>query len=633
MSLLAFENLEKAYGVQDVFTGISAALPHGARVALVGPNGVGKTTLLRLLAGLETPDQGRVHRSRHVRLGYLPQEASYSRSRRGDLELSLWDTCLVAFRDLIKREAQLAELEAAMAQPDKAENILEKYGALQEAFERDGGYTYTTKIKQVFNGLGFMPEDYHRPLAQFSGGEQTRALLARVLLETPDLLVLDEPTNHLDIEAIEWLEGWLRDWDGAVLIVSHDRYFLDRTVNRVWDLSSRVLDVYRGNYSAYTVQRAERRSNYQMQFKAQQNHIRKEEEFIQRNIAGQKTRQAQGRRRRLERLLRDESLDQLRNEKQVRINFGDAVRSGDHVLKTQDLVVGHHDVDEVLFRVPDLILMRGEFVALLGPNGSGKSTFLKTVLEQISPRSGIVQLGANLSIGYFAQAHEGLDPEQTVLEQVLQAGPHLTISEARNLLALFLFRGDDIDKLVETLSGGERGRLALARLVLEGANLLMLDEPTNHLDIAAQEALQSALEQFPGTILLVSHDRYLVDALATQIWMVVPEDKKMIVHRGSYAELQDYRRLEIEKQKKSKKPARRKKPEDTGKKIRHDLESLESDIAALENELQDLTRELDVQGLPMDRLRELGEQYADVEVRLSERMSAWELLAKQLDQP
>ncbi len=518
MSLITAAQLAKSYGPDDIFAGLEVALPHDARVGLVGPNGAGKTTLLRLLAGLEEPSRGTVQRARGLRLGYLPQEAALY------AEGTLWEEMLTAFDSLRAREAELARLEAAMADPQQYEAVMERYGPLQHQFELDGGYEYETRIRQVLGGLNFEPPDYDKPVAILSGGQKTRALLARLLLESPDLLILDEPTNHLDLHAVEWLETWLNDWDGAVLIVSHDRYFLDQVVGTVWELEFGRLEEYRGNYSAYLVQRAGRRERAQAEFEAQQAYIAREQDYIRRNIAGQNTKQARGRRARLERLLDARDPNQAlasnpRSAAQLKLDLRTSLRSGDRVVETHDLAVGYPDDRKVLFRAPDVLLWREECAALIGPNGAGKTTFLKTLLGEIPPLSGKVKLGSSLKVGYFAQAHEGLDPERTVIDEVLGV-QDMPPGRARDYLAKFLFTGDDVFKQVGVLSGGERGRVALAKLALQGANLLLLDEPTNHLDIPAQEILEAVLADFPGTILLVSHDRYLIDALATQIWSV-----------------------------------------------------------------------------------------------------------------
>jgi len=628
MSLITVTNLAKSYGAHDVFEGVSIAVPHQARIALVGPNGIGKTTLLRLLAGLEKPDQGQVQRARALRIGYLPQEVSFSRSPMSTIGHTLWESCLEAFADLLAQEAELTRLEEAMADPRRADRAMARYGPLQEAFERAAGYTYPTRIRRVLNGLGFSPDEYSQPLEQLSGGERTRAMLARLLLEDPDLLILDEPTNHLDIAAVEWLEGWLRERPGAEVVVSHDRYLLDRIVDTVWELSLKGIETYRGNYSAYVQQRAERRRYHGARYRAQQDHIRREQEYIRRNIAGQNARQAQGRRKRLERLMREQALARPEVDRTVRIDFGRVDRSGDCVLETRELVIGYPDSDEPLFEIPDLMLTRGECVALIGPNGAGKTTFLKTLLGEVQPWAGEVRLGASLQVGYFAQAHEGLVPENTVLDEILTVNPKLKRSQARNLLARFLFTGDTVDRPVEVLSGGERGRVALAKLALEGANFLLLDEPTNHLDIPSQEVLEEALGTFPGTILLVSHDRYLIDVLATQVWVITPEARALKVFVGGYKTYLEARQRIAEAPKARPASRNRRCPAEMHPKSPVERRAVEARIEVLENELSQVVHELEQAGDDLEQVRLLGSRYAELEADLEAQVAIWERLAR-----
>ncbi|MFN2275353.1 MAG: ABC-F family ATP-binding cassette domain-containing protein [Anaerolineales bacterium] len=626
MSLIQANDLSKSYGAQDVLTGVSLTVPRQARIALIGPNGVGKSTLLHLLAGMEQPDDGSLQRARGLDIGFLPQESSYAaRTHSGE---TVWELCQGAFSDLLQREQRLRELEQAMADPRQVDEAMLQYGMAQETFELAGGYTYEARIRQVLGGLGFTAQEMGSPLSRLSGGEMTRALLARLLLEDPDLLILDEPTNHLDLEAIEWLEGWLRDFSGAAVIVSHDRYFLDRVVDQVWELSPNGIVHYRGDYSAYLEQRSQRLALLEANFQAQQEHIRKEQDFIQRNIAGQNTRQAQGRRKRLERMLRDNAIVLPEATRTAQIRFAEATRSGDIVLQTSDLEIGYADADAALFRVPDLTLLRGECVALIGPNGAGKTTFLKTLLGEINPYHGEVSLGASLQCGYFEQAHAGLRPGKTLLEEVLDTDPTLRISEARSLLGRFAFSGDEVEKMVRVLSGGERGRLALLKLVLQGANLLLLDEPTNHLDIPSQETLQAALEAFNGTILLVSHDRYLIRALASQIWVVTPDEGQLEVHLGGYDAYEDARRQarqEAAAHEVGRRTSQQPKPLQKSGKV--DLDALEANITALELQLTQVSEAIEQAGSDLEQVMRLGERYAALQETLESKLQQWERAA------
>jgi ATP-binding cassette subfamily F protein 3 len=631
VSLLTFSSLSKSFGQHDIFSNLTGAVPHESRVGIVGPNGIGKTTLLRILAGLDEPSGGGVTRLRGLRVGYLPQEAVDTETKN-----TLWEEMLTAFGELLKIEGEMRRLEVAMSDAAQHEAALEKYGHVQEEFERSGGYTYETRIKQTLDGLGFESSEYHRPLIQLSGGQKTRALLARLLLEAPDLLILDEPTNHLDIHAVEWLERFLGEWRGSVLIVSHDRYFLDEVVNKVWEISATRIEEYNGNYSAYVMQRTERKERQRREYESQQEFIAKEEDYIRRNIAGQNTAQAKGRRRRLERLKDTDGaiVDRPRELNTLHLKLNTDLRSGDRVVETHNVGVGYQDDKKVLFYAPDVLLWRREIAALIGPNGAGKSTFLKTLLGQIPPLKGKVKLGSSLKIGYFAQAHEGLDQEKTPIEEI-QSVREMPAPNARDYLAKFLFTGDDVFKKVSVLSGGERGRLALAKLAMEGANFLLLDEPTNHLDIPSQEILEAVLSDFEGTILLVSHDRYLIDALATQVWSL--EEGKLEVFRGNYHEFMEFRSRETEERSGKrevrgeklevgkKKPATGNKPPTAHERKRAQrLQEIETMIESLEKRLAEIGAEIESSGGEANKVRELSEEYATVEKDLQKHIAEWE---------
>jgi ATP-binding cassette subfamily F protein 3 len=642
MSIIVTERIAKTFEPYDIFWDVSCSVAHGDRIALVGRNGTGKTTLLRILAGLEPPSSGQVHRARALRIGYLPQEATLEGDR------TLWQEMMAAFASLQAMEARLSQLEMEMADPARAEAALEAYAPLREGFESAGGYTYQDHAKHVLMGLGFPPEEHDMPLAYLSGGQKTRALLARLLLEfagTLDggstgqsLLLLDEPTNHLDLQAIEWLEGYLNSWEGTVVMVAHDRYFMDRVVHKVWELAFGQLEIYSGNYSHYIQQRAERYERWLKEYRAQQEFITKEEDYIRRYMAGQRTRQAQGRLKRLERFKRDEALDRPRQERTIKLRFQAPLRSGDRVMWSQDLVVGYNP-DALLFRCPDLDLRRGECVALLGPNGSGKTTFLKTVLEQIKPLRGYARLGASLKIGYYAQVHSDLDPEKNILETILEVRD-LPLGEARTFLARFLFTGDDVLKKIDDLSGGERSRVALAKLVLLRANFLLLDEPTNHLDIASQEVLEEVLNDFPGTILLVTHDRYLVDRLATQLWMIKAKEQTLDVFRGTWAEYVEARdreeqrpeaRLSKDKRSEEQRQTRRdvQRARRREEALQQQVADLETEIHRLEGEMKALEEEISTASTAQQAMRvaELGTIYANLEAQLREQWDDWAELA------
>jgi ATP-binding cassette subfamily F protein 3 len=625
MPLITANNISKSFGDNDILSSISLSVPHKARIGFVGANGSGKTTLLKILLGLESPDSGSVIRAKNTRIGYLPQQINISYAR------TPMEECLSLFSDLDSIQGKMISLEKEMQEKNYDQSVLDDYGRLQILFEEKGGYQFEARVKQVLQGLGLKNGEENRPWNQLSGGQKTRAYIAKILLSDPDLLVFDEPTNHLDISAIEWLESFLKDFSGAVLMVSHDRYFLDQTVNIIWELSPEF-ETYHGNYSAYLAQREERYVRHLQELEAQQAFIEKEEEYIRRNLEGQNTRQAQGRRTRLERMLKDAKITKPRTEKSIRLNLSSDLRSGDLVLRTKDVKIGYQDDQKVLFSLPDLTLVRGECAAVIGPNGVGKTTLIKTILAQIPPLSGNVQLGSNLKIGYFAQAHEGLHPDSDLMDEIQTVSPQMLPSEIRSYLARFHFTGDDIYKPVKILSGGERGRLALAILALQGANLLMLDEPMNHLDIESQEVLQSVLKDFNGTIILVSHDRFLIDGIATQIWEVLPKKKTLQLYQGTYSqykewlkqkdEAQNAKSVIIKQEKNYKAPAQNVSLQSDRKK-KQKKSFLEEEIQKLEEECSLIGTKLEDKSLDFEAIAKLGLEYNALQDQLNQMIEEW----------
>ena len=670
MSVLTATHLGQSFGAYDVFSGVSASIPADGRVGLVGPNGVGKTTLLLILAGMAQPSSGQVHIARGTRLGYLSQESSDAFVGRAH---TVYDEMRTVFAHLDEMATRLQQMEAAMGDEDADESLLVDYSALQERFELAGGYEFETQIKRTLTGLGFDEPSWALPLEYLSGGQKTRALLARLLLEKPDLLILDEPTNHLDVQAIEWLESTLRTWPGALLVVSHDRYFLDRVANTIWEMSSSGVEVYRGGYTAYLQQRGERWERKQKQYDALMERIAKEMDFIRRNMAGQRTQMAQGKLSRLAReveaihaggldvlsALKSKGWLQVQQEvgldsrpagtiSELQQRIGElqppikppslqfqlpaAMRSGNIVLRTKDLDVGYPG--NTLFTTDDIELHRREIAGLIGPNGTGKTTFLRTILDEMPPLAGAVDLGASLKVGYFAQAHDDMNPDSTVLDELMRHQP-MPISEARSFLARYLFRGDDVYNRVSTLSGGEQARLALAILALEQANFLLLDEPTNHLDIPAQETLQEALEHFEGTILLVSHDRYLIDRLATQVWEL--RDGRLRVYGDGYqnylarrdqeGQLAEEALIEVSVPEKTAVveagPALSKNAQ---RRHAQRLQALEDQVHQLELELARLTDELQEATLQqeVDEIVRISQEYGAVEEKLVDVLAKWE---------
>lgn len=671
MAILSASYLSQSFGALDLFGGISVSIPEDGRIGLVGPNGIGKTSLLLILAGISEPATGNIYLARGARLGYLPQEASEAFNAQ---DHSVYDELLLVFEQLRSEGQRLRLLEETMASGDYSEELLEQYSKLQEQFELAGGYEYELRIKQVLTGLGLGQEHWAVPLKHLSGGQKTRVLLARLLLERPNLLILDEPTNHLDVEAMEWLEGALRVWEGAILLVSHDRYFLDKVTNTIWEMSQSGIEVYRGHYSSYAHHRKERWEWRGKEFEALKARMDKEMDFIRRHIAGQRTQMAQGKLNRLAReveairagglsvlqALRSKGWLQLSAEVDLRRPPGSVAelqqaidglrmpaqqpalqmqlrashRSGNIVLRTKELQIGYPGTP--LFTAEDIELFRRERAVLIGPNGSGKTTLLRTITGRIQPLAGEIQLGASLQIGYFAQAHVHFDEENTLLEELLRHRPMQT-SEARHYLARYLFRQDDVYKQISALSGGERGRLALAILALQEANLLLLDEPTNHLDIPSQEALQAALEQFEGTVLIVSHDRYLADRVATQVWSL--EEGCLRVYRGSYQQYLEQRAHEAEMSKEAAPAASAVAEESPNngsgpsknllRKRAEELANLETLIGKMEAKLEQVGEALQLatRAQTFDKIQSLSVEYNAIESQLAQLFEKWERLS------
>jgi ATP-binding cassette subfamily F protein 3 len=530
--LFRLSEVNKSYGSQDVLRGASLQINPGERVGLVGRNGAGKTTVFRLVSGEETTDRGDVVRARGIRLGLLAQHVHFEPGS------SVHESALAAFGHLQQIEHQMHELEHRMAEAgDDLEKILERYSDLQHEFEREGGFEYAARAEAILQGLGFDREQWSLETEKLSGGQQNRLGLVRLLLAEPDVLLLDEPTNHLDVGAVEWLEEFLQSYNSAYVIISHDRYFLDRACRRIIELESGRASSYSGNYSAYLVEREERREAQQRAYENQRQLIEKTEEFIRRNLAGQKTKQAKSRRTMLAKLERVEAVRADRSSGDFQLQAIE--RTGNHVLMVNQAAIGYPG--KVLASDISFILRRGECVGVIGPNGSGKTTFLKTILNKIPPLSGEVRWGTKVQIGYYAQQLDDLDDRNEIIMELRRvASSAATAGELRSFLGTFHFSGDDVYKHVRDLSGGEKGRLALAKLIYSRVNVLVLDEPTNHLDIPSREALEEALDAYEGTIITISHDRYFLDRVATQI-LALDGEGRAEHYDGDYTEYHDWK--------------------------------------------------------------------------------------------
>ncbi|XCS10963.1 ABC-F family ATP-binding cassette domain-containing protein [Aeribacillus pallidus] len=521
MILLQLNKITKYYGADLILSNIKLEIQTGDKIAVVGRNGAGKSTLLKIIAGEMPFDSGEIVKPKDLTIGYLAQNTGLESTK------SIWDEMLTVFEELRNIEAELRNIEQKMAAISSAgdshalQSLMKEYDSLQHLYKENGGYQYEADIRSVLHGLRFADYDYSTKISVLSGGQKTRLALGKLLLKKPDLLILDEPTNHLDMETLNWLEQYLQHYNGAVLIVSHDRYFLDRVVNTVYEISRTVCTKYVGNYSTYLKQKAEAYERELKQFEKQQEEIARMKDFIQRNLArASTTKRAQSRRKMLEKM---EILDRpAGDEKSASFSFEIEKQSGNDVLKAIDLSLSYDQKTPIVKNI-NFSINRKDSIALIGPNGVGKSTLLKTIINRLKPLSGKIQFGSNVQIGYYDQEQADLSSSKRVLDELWDDYPEKTEKEIRTVLGNFLFSGDEVLKTVSSLSGGEKARLALAKLMLKKSNFLIMDEPTNHLDLASKEVLENALINFPGTILFVSHDRYFINKIATKIFELSTE--------------------------------------------------------------------------------------------------------------
>jgi ATP-binding cassette subfamily F protein 3 len=637
--LFRLSEVQKSYGAQDVLRGASLQINPGEHVGLVGRNGAGKTTIFRLISGDESADSGDVVRARGMRLGLLAQHVHFEAGS------TVHESALAAFGHLQQIEHEMHVLEHRMADAvDDLDAILERYSDLQHDFEREGGFEYAAKAESILQGLGFDRELWALETEKLSGGQQNRLGLAKLLLAEPDVLLLDEPTNHLDIASVEWLEEFLKTYSSAYVIVSHDRYFLDRTSKRIIEIESGRATSYTGNYSEFLVEREVRREAQQRAYDNQQHLISKSEEFIRRNLAGQKTKQAKARRNMLQRMDRLDAVTTERSSGDFRLQAVE--RAGNHVLTVNEATVGYPE--KILARDITFTLRRGECLGIIGPNGSGKTTFVKTVLGKLAPLDGEIRWGTKTEIGYYAQQLDDLDDRNEIIMELRRvAAASATAGELRGFLAKFLFTGDDVYKHVRDLSGGEKGRLALAKLIYSRVNVLVLDEPTNHLDIPSREALESALDAYPGTIITISHDRFFLDRVASQILSLDGEGNAEH-YNGDYTEYHDWKAArgqlvpaeateiarphvsEAPRQKASTKGPAKKQPKRARSSSKErDPQSIEADIAEAEKSLATLSEQLSRPQIARDpaKLKEVSEQYKQADSRLKALYEEWERIS------
>jgi len=644
--LLQASGITKLYGITPILDGINLQIEERERIGLVGVNGAGKSTLLKILAGEMSYDSGQVFRSKELTLGYLAQNSGLHHGS------TIGEEMRSVYADLIDTEQELRTMEQQIADPDRMADekayadLLERYAQRSDWFRERGGYEMETRIRSILHGMGFAEFSQDTPVSTLSGGQKTRLALARILLQAPDLLMLDEPTNHLDLDTLAWLEDYLRAYSGALLVVSHDRYFLDRLVTGIVEIERHRSKRYTGNYSRYIDIKAAEYETAVKQFDKQQDEIAKMEEFIQKNIVrASTTKRAQSRRRALEKMDRmDRPAGDL---KKASFSFTASVVSGKDVLRVHNLTLSYEDKQR-LFEPISFELWRGDMVALIGPNGTGKTTLLKSLIGDHPPDAGKIEWGAKTKIGYYDQEQGHLNPNNTVLEEVWGSFPHLEEVRIRTVLGNFLFSGEDVLKKVSALSGGEKARVSLTKLMLLEANVLILDEPTNHLDLMSKEVLESALMDYEGTLLFISHDRYFLNKMAERILELRPDG--LTTYLGNFddytAKKQELKELAEEAaaavQAKSAATAaasgiavpansyeegKQAKREERNRKRR--LEQLEVDIAGWEERISELEEQLTLPEVYQDyeAVQSRQEEIARHQQALEDAYEEWELLA------
>ncbi len=629
MIILQGKNLTKLYITNLIFEHVDFTIQEGEKVGLVGPNGTGKSTLFRCITGEESFDEGQLQMSARHTMGYMEQMPEFAPG------FTLLDAVLEMFNDIFALRDRLRKLEVEMGtvEGQQLEQLLEEYSQLTHNYESLGGFSCESRAKGIIKGLGFSEDDFGREIACFSGGEKTRASLARLLVREPDLLLLDEPTNHLDLEALDWLEGYLRNYKGAVLVISHDRYFLDQVTTRTLEMNHHVLKSYNGNYSRYIVLKTEQEMAQMRAYEKQQAEIARTEEYIRKYKAGIKSKQARGREKQLSRV---ERLEAVQGNKSMLLNMQEVSGSGEIVLEIRDLAMAYPD--KVLFHDFNDTIYKGEKVGLIGGNGVGKSTILKIIMGQLQPTAGTIRLGSHVKVAYYDQEHRQLNPENKIIDEIVYQYD-VTLNEARDLLAQVLFFGEDVEKYIGDLSGGEKARVALLKIILDQPNLLIMDEPTNHLDIAAKEIVEQFLEEFPGTVFMVSHDRYLLDAICTRT--IVLEDQTFAAYLGNYSYYRQKKaeldRIAREKQEELEQQARSRnnrqkqvadKPKINKSKVKKEIEALEEQIQQGESRSEELSALLADGATYQDeeKSRQLVAEYKQLEEDIPLWYEKWEEL-------
>ncbi|OYS16611.1 ABC transporter [Lactobacillus taiwanensis] len=639
MIIAQAQDLEQRFGGNTIFSNISFSVPDNARIGLVGPNGAGKTTLLKIMTGQQEPTSGQFTINKGLKVGYIAQENGL------DEEKTIWDEMLTVFNDLIEKNKKITKMQEQIADHPEDEALLKRYDQLAYDFEQEGGFTYQAEIKSILNGFNFKENTWNKVIGTLSGGEKTRLAFVKLLLQKPPVLLLDEPTNYLDLDTLDWLEAFLKNYQGAIITVSHDQYFLDHLANQIFELNFGKLTTFKGNYSQYVKERELMDSQQEAAYEKQQEKIKKEEEFIQKNLVrASTTKRAQSRRKVLDKM---ERIKPPKHKQKVRINFTSERPSGKEVLIAKDLTIGYPD--KVMVSDIDFQVNKNDRVAIIGPNGIGKSTLLKTIMKKLEPKDGSIKYGASLDIGYYDQELQSLDPSKTVLDTIWDRHKTMPEKDVRSILASFLFTAEDIDKTVGQLSGGQKARLTLTVLSLEKDNFLLMDEPTNHLDIEAKEVLEQALDNYDGTLLFVSHDRYFINELANKIISV--RDGHAKIYNGNYsyyldekakqaAAVQEAKAEQTESttsanQNQGKLSYQEQKARDSQKrKLERAVSDAEARIEKLEAEEQEIQTEManpDI-AASFEKLGPLQEKLSAVQEQLDQANSDWENALEALDE-
>ncbi|MER2179231.1 MAG: ABC-F family ATP-binding cassette domain-containing protein [Carnobacterium inhibens] len=646
MILLQAQHVARYFGADVLFENIYLEVQEHSRIALVGRNGTGKSTLLKIIADIEQPDAGKIVKGKQVSIGYLAQNTGLASER------TIWDEMLTVFELVIQLEKDMRSIEQQLGDPDLLSDeehytaTLNRYDHIQHRFREENGFGYQSEIRSVLHGFRFYEEDYTKQISQLSGGQKTRLALAKLLLEKKDLLILDEPTNHLDIETLSWLETYLQSYTGALLIVSHDRYFLDKVVNEVYEISRQKITHYKGNYSKYLDLKAARLEQEWKEFEKQQGEIAKLEDFVNRNLVrASTTKRAQSRRKQLEKMDR---IDKPQvDEKSARFSFKTEKESGNVVLTLSNGAIGYDGT--ILSRPVELDVRKYDSIALVGPNGIGKSTLLKSLIDQLPLIQGEKHLGTNVSLGYYDQEQSDLNSTKSVLAELWDEHPTTPEKDIRSILGSFLFSGEDVEKSVSSLSGGEKARLALAKLAMNKNNFLMLDEPTNHLDIDSKEVLENALIDFDGTLLFVSHDRYFINRIATTIIELSEEGSTLYLGDYDYylekkAEQEELRLLaETESAEKTKDESvpTVKASREINKEEQKLLRQLTRRIEVIEKEMEEvetIITQCETQLIDPEvfgdhvHVQELNEEITGAQERLDNLVSEWEEKSLQLEE-